>query len=279
MDENTLQKFLIDGRICIITGGAGFLGSRFAQAILDAKGIPVLFDVDEEKLKSLVTSFKEKYKVEVMGLKVDIANKDELEKAKELILKQYNRIDVLINCASHNPNPTIQGKEKDISSRFENFSETEWDEALNVGLKGAFLCSQVFGSYMASQNKGVILNIASDLGIIAPDQRIYKKEGVPEFEQPVKPVTYSVEKHAFIGLTKYLATYWAKNGVRVNAIAPGGVYRDHNEEFLQKLSNLIPMGRMADQNEYNAAVLFLVSDASSYMTGATLVIEGGRSAW
>ena len=139
--------------------------------------------------------------------------------------------------------------------------------------------SREIGKRMAENGGGVILNIASDLGIIAPNQRIYRKEGVAENEQPVKPVTYSVEKHGLIGLTKYLATYWAKNGVRVNAIAPGGVYNNHNDAFVQKLTNLIPLGRMADKDEYKAAILFLISDASSYMTGTTLIIDGGRTAW
>ena len=125
----------------------------------------------------------------------------------------------------------------------------------------------------------VILNISSDLGIIGPDQRIYKKEGLSDHEQPVKPVTYSVIKHGLIGLTKYLATYWPDNGVRVNSISPGGIYTNQNPEFIQKLTNLIPLGRMAHEDEYKASIIFLVSDASSYMTGSNLVIDGGRSCW
>ena len=132
---------------------------------------------------------------------------------------------------------------------------------------------------MAKKGKGVILNISSDLGIIAPDQRIYKKEGLPENEQAVKPVTYSVIKHGLIGLTKYLATYWADSGVRVNSISPGGIYTNQNPAFIQKVKNLIPLGRMAQKDEYKAAVVFLVSDASSYMTGANLVVDGGRACW
>ena len=132
---------------------------------------------------------------------------------------------------------------------------------------------------MARQGKGVILNISSDLGIIAPDQRIYRKEGLADDEQTVKPVTYSVIKHGLIGLTKYLATYYAEKGVRANALCPAGVYNGQNDEFLHKLTNLIPMGRMADVEEYKSTVLYLISDASSYMTGSTVVVDGGRTCW
>ena len=132
---------------------------------------------------------------------------------------------------------------------------------------------------MAANGGGVILNISSDLGLIAPDQRIYRDERLPEDEQNVKPVTYSIIKYGLLGLTKYLATYWAEKGVRANAICPGGVYNNQPDAFVQKLTNLIPLGRMAEIDEYKAAVLFLISDASSYMTGSIIAMEGGRTAW
>jgi len=148
-----------------------------------------------------------------------------------------------------------------------------------VGLTGAFLCSQTIGSEMVRAGKGIILNIASDLSLIAPDQRIYRRPALPEEQQLVKPVSYCVLKAGLLGLTRYLATYWASNGVRVNAISPGGVYANQDTDFVQRLSDLIPLGRMAHQEEYKAAVIFLVSDASSYMTGANLVVDGGRTCW
>jgi len=274
----TLDKFELNGRICVITGGAGFLGRKHAEAILDANGMPVLLDIDQEKINKAVSSLKDQYQKEVSGFRVDITDKKDLEKIKEEILARHNRIDVLINNAANNPKVEDNEEQKNWS-RFENFPESIWQDDLNVGLKGAFFCSQVFGGYMAEHGRGVILNISSDLGIIAPDQRIYRKEGLEEEQQMVKPVTYSVVKHGLIGLTKYLATYWAEKNIRVNTICPGGVYNQQDEEFLKKLTNLIPLGRMADQDEYKAVILFLISDASSYMTGSTLVIDGGRTCW
>jgi NAD(P)-dependent dehydrogenase (short-subunit alcohol dehydrogenase family) len=148
-----------------------------------------------------------------------------------------------------------------------------WMDDIAVGLTGALICSQVFGLEMARQGKGVILNISSDLGIIAPDQRIYRKDGLADDEQNVKPVTYSVIKHGLIGLTKYLATYWAESGVRSNALCPAGVFDGQDKDFVSKLTNLVPMGRMADKEEYKATILYLISDASSYMTGSTVVVD------
>jgi NAD(P)-dependent dehydrogenase (short-subunit alcohol dehydrogenase family) len=160
----------------------------------------------------------------------------------------------------------------------ENFSREQWDMELSVGLTGAFLCSQIFGEAMATNGKGgVILNIASDLSVFAPDQRLYRKDGLSDDMQPVKPVTYSVIKAGLIGLTRYLATYWADKGVRSNALSPGGVFNNQGEEFVQRLSNLIPMGRMANREEYRGAVQFLCSDASAYLNGQNIVMDGGRS--
>lgn len=155
----------------------------------------------------------------------------------------------------------------------------QWLSDISVGLTGAFLCSRSFGVQMAKAECGVILNIGSDMGLIAPDQRLYQLDGVTADEQPVKPVTYSVVNSGLIGLTRYLATYWADAGIRANLIAPGGVQTDQDSIFVDRLSNLIPLGRMAKPDEYKAAVAFLISDASSYMTGAVLAVDGGRTCW
>ena len=161
----------------------------------------------------------------------------------------------------------------------ENFLVDDWDFQLKVGLTGAMLCSQIFGQEMVKNGGGVILNIASDLSVISPDQRLYRKDGLKSDLQPVKPVTYSVIKSGLVGLTKYLSTYWVEQGIRCNALSPGGIYNAQGKDFVDKLQTLIPLGRMADFDEYNSTVQYLCSDASSYMNGQNIVVDGGRSVW
>lgn len=271
------ELFDLSGKVAIITGGAGMLGVMHAEAIAEAGGYPILADIDETSAIREAKKITDKYGVACLGIKVDITNKDEVQILCDIVLQKLGHIDILINNAANDPR--VKANEDSAWSRFENFPVELWNQDIAVGLTGAFLCSQVIGSEMASRGGGVILNISSDLGVIAPDQRIYFKQGLPAEKQPVKPVSYSVVKSALIGLTKYLATYWADKNIRVNAICPGGVQTDQPDDFVAKLSNLIPLRRMARKDEYKGAILFLVSDASSYMTGATLIIDGGRSCW
>jgi NAD(P)-dependent dehydrogenase (short-subunit alcohol dehydrogenase family) len=215
--------------------------------------------------------------VDAMGIVADITKLDDVESVLTQVLSCFGRVDILINNAANNPRVEDPGAL--TWTRLESFPMAVWDADLAVGLTGAFLCSRVFGAEMARRKKGVIINIASDLALIAPDQRLYRDPSLPADQQPVKPVTYSVVKSALLGLTHYLATYWADRGVRCNAISPGGVFNGQPEAFVQKLSQLIPMGRMAGVDEYQGAILFLCSDASAYMNGANLVIDGGRTCW
>jgi NAD(P)-dependent dehydrogenase (short-subunit alcohol dehydrogenase family) len=271
------NMFDLIGRVAVITGGAGLLGQRHAEAIAGAGGIPVLADISLGSIDPQDSTFTERFGDQACIIQTDITILESIKALLAEVLKRYGRVDILINNAANNPK---MEKTADVEfSRLENFPLKQWEADLSVGLTGAFLCSQVIGSEMAKHKRGVIVNVASDLAVIAPDQRLYRKPGLPADLQPVKPVTYSVVKTGLIGLTRYLATYWADAGIRVNAISPGGVYNNQPDEFIQRLSNLIPLGRMANANEYQAAILYLCSDASSYMTGTNLVIDGGRSCW
>jgi NAD(P)-dependent dehydrogenase (short-subunit alcohol dehydrogenase family) len=274
---NVLDRFRLDGKTAVITGGAGLLGIQHAEALLDAGAKIALLDVNEDRLKSAATRLGNTDRI--LTAVCDITREKEIEETAAKIRARFGRMpEILINNAAIDPK--FDKSRPDIpASRLENFSLEQWNLELAVGLSGAFLCSKIFGGAMALSGGGVILNIASDLGVIAPDQRLYRKDGLPEEKQNVKPVTYSVIKHGLIGLTKYLATYWPEKGVRCNAFAPSGMFNDHPGEFVKKISELIPMHRMAQPKEYQAAIVFLCSDASSYMNGATVSMDGGRSIW
>lgn len=272
------QSFDLTGRVAVITGGAGLLGRQHAEAILEAGGLAVLVDVATDRVRAAAETLNASTGAgRTLAFAADITDRAAVEAVLRQVIERLGRLDILINNAARNPQ--VEGTASSAWSRLENYPRDQWELDLAVGLTGALVCSQVFGGEMARRRRGVILNIASDLGVIAPDQRIYRQPGLSDEQQPVKPVSYSVVKHGLIGLTRYLATYWADRGVRVNALSPGGVYNGQDEAFVQRLTNLIPLGRMAHKDEYKAAVVFLVSDASSYMTGANLVIDGGRTVW
>jgi NAD(P)-dependent dehydrogenase (short-subunit alcohol dehydrogenase family) len=271
------SMFDLTDRVAVITGGTGLLGMQHGEAVASAGGIPVLADIQVRSVDPSAPAFKERFGARACAIQTDITDPESIQALLAEVQARYQRVDILINNAANNPK---MEKTAEVEfSRLENFPLKQWQDDLSVGLTGAFLCSQIIGSELAKQGRGVIVNVASDLAVIAPDQRLYQKAGLPADRQPVKPVTYSVVKTGLLGLTRYLATYWAEAGVRVNAISPGGVYNNQPEAFVARLANLIPLGRMANLDEYQAAILFLCSDASSYMTGTNLVIDGGRSCW
>ena len=275
---NVIEKFSLKNNLAIVTGGAGLLGKKHVEALVEANCDVIIFDINQNALNDMNKYILENYDRKIMSLKVDITDENEIKKAKKEIFSKFNKYpNILINNAAIDPK--FEKNSEINKSRLENFELNQWNLEISVGLSGAMLCSKVFGYEMAKKNRGVILNIASDLGIIAPDQRLYKQDGLRDEEQNVKPVTYSVIKHGLIGLTKYISTYWADKGVRCNAFAPGGVFNNHSDDFLNKIVPLIPMARMANIDEYKASILFLCSDASSYMNGATLNMDGGRSVW
>jgi NAD(P)-dependent dehydrogenase (short-subunit alcohol dehydrogenase family) len=267
------NPFDLSGRVAVITGGAGLLGIMHARAIHGAGGIPVLIDIAAPSAEDL----RERAGFEVECIICDITSEPALREALAAVLARHGRVDILVNNAANNPRVEVAGGLD--NSRLEHYPLAQWQADLDVGLTGAMLCSRVFGTEMARRGKGVIVNIASDLALIAPDQRLYAIEGRAAGEQPVKPVSYSVVKTGLIGLTRYLATYWAQSGVRANVLCPGGVENGQDAVFVRRIAERIPLGRMAAVDEYQGAVLFLCSDASSYMTGAVLAVDGGRSAW
>lgn len=268
--------FDLSGRVAIITGGAGLLGYHHGAILAAAGAHVVLLDLVAANPALRAEQLQLAHGPVCLGLATDITSEHSLEEARDHILAKFGRIDILINNAANNPKVEDQ-KPGQPWSRLEHFPLETWNADIAVGLTGAFLCSRIFGAEMVKRNSGVILNVSSDLGVIAPDQRLYRKEGLPEDQQPVKPVTYSVVKTALIGLTRYLSTYWTAHNIRVNAISPGGVANNQPDEFTAKLHQLIPMARMAHKDEYQGAILFLCSDASSYMTGQNLIVDGGRS--
>jgi len=262
--------FDLNGKTALITGGCGLLGVQHAEAILEFGGEVILTDVISDT--SRVIKLKEKYGTNVSSVYMDVTDKSSIQK----VVDKFEKIDILINNAALDPK-VEDGLE--YKNRFEHLDLDSWNQTIDVILNGTFLCSQVVVNKMLStgleseycRDGGVILNIASDLSIISPDQRIYG--------DGVKPASYGVAKAGVVNLTKYLSTYLAKKNIRVNSLSPAGVYNNQSDEFVSKFRNLIPMDRMAKPDEYKGAIVFMCSDASSFMTGHNLVIDGGRTIW
>lgn len=277
------NKFNIKDKFVLITGSAGLLGKEHAKAVLEIGGNVILTDINIESLEHQYKSLKENYKTsKILYFELDVTKEKKVVELSEILLKNHNIvIDILINNAAIDHKIKKDGFSKNESNRLEDFSLEKWNNEIKVGLTGAFLTSKIFGNLMfLKRNKtGVIINIASDLSVISPNQKIYQKEGLELGDQAVKPITYSVIKSGLVGMTKYLATYWLNGNIRCNSLSPGGVYVDQDMEFVEKISEHIPLGRMAKLNEYHSAIQFLISDASSYLNGHNLVIDGGRSIW
>ena len=277
--SNSLNKFSLKNKIALVTGAAGLLGRQHSLALAEMGALVILTDLNQKTVDEVIIELKKEMPLgHFCSMVLNVTSEESIQKCLKKIIEEHGKLDILVNNAAIDPKVTSDSASLE-KSRLENFDLSNWNFQLDVGLTGAMLCSKHFGFHMAQNKGGVILNIASDLSVFSPDQRIYGKVGLSANQQPVKPVTYSVIKHGLIGLTKYLATYWADSNVRANALSPGGVFNNQPAEFVEKLCKLIPQGRMANKDEYRAAVQFLCSDASSYMNGQNIVMDGGRSVW
>jgi len=275
------MAFDLNGRHVLITGAAGLLGPRHGAAIARAGGVPVLTDIDEAGLDQAAAFVREQVSgSEPLIRLLDVTDRDGLIRLRADLEGASGPVEAVINNAAVNPTmaDAARGGEK-VSGAFETFPLEDWNRELNVGLTGAMLVSQVFGGAMAERGCGVIVNIASEYAVIAPDQRVYSKTQKMEDVRSFKPVSYVVAKTGLVGLTRYLAAYWAHRNVRCNALVPGGVQAGQNETLIENLIERIPMGRMAQPDEFSAALVFLCSDASAFMTGQVVVMDGGRSIW
>ena len=267
--------FDIRARIVVITGGLGQLGRQYVVALLDRGARVVVIDLPPDSGDSLDLISQLGGDDHFYYFSADVTRRDSIVSVLKSIEKRWDVPHALINNAALDSPPDANLEE---NGPFETYPEESWDKVMNVNVKGVFLASQIFGGAMAKAGRGSIVNICSTYGIVSPDQRIYEYR--KRHETPfIKPVAYSVSKSSLLNLTRYLATYWAKKGVRVNTITLGGVFNHQDEAFLKEYSTRVPLGRMAREDEYNGAIVFLISDASSYMTGSNLVIDGGWTAW
>jgi NAD(P)-dependent dehydrogenase (short-subunit alcohol dehydrogenase family) len=272
--------FRLDGRVALVTGGAGLLGRRYCEVLLQAGARVVIGDLDGGRAEALATELPS---AEALGVRLDVADEASVHQTVGRAVERFGRLDILVNNAAL----TVRaGSERlspvDYFAPFEDYKREVWDQALSVNLTGMVLCAQAAGRQMLGQDPpgGVMVNISSTYGVVAPDQRLYEGVTSPYAETGFNtPVSYAVTKTAVLGLTRYLATYWGDKNIRVNALTPHGVFDNHDDSFVRNFVYRSPLGRMARNDEYRGALLFLVSNASSYMTGANLIVDGGWTAW
>ncbi|MCL6099533.1 MAG: SDR family oxidoreductase [Bacteroidetes bacterium] len=267
-----MELFSLKNKTAIVTGALGLIGKEHCRALSEAGANVVVADINEKDC----VEFAKTLETESIGVTLDVTEPNSIKKLRDKILAKFGHIDVLVNNAAINDmfeNPKAASEQ----SKFENYPLELWQKSIDVNLTGVFLCSQILGTVMAEQKSGSIINIASTYGITAPDQSLYiKEDGTQSF---YKPPAYSATKGAVIMFTKYLAAYWGKDGVRVNTLTPGGVENSQDEFFVKKYSEKTPLGRMANPTDYKGVLIFLASDASSYMTGANLIVDGGWTTW
>lgn len=271
--KNRTNLFDLSDKNVIITGSAGFLGNQHCEAILEHNGNPILIDINKISLESQKKKLEKKYKKKILCFRKNLTSPNSLKSIRNHLLKNNITIYALINNADYNPQVDINKK----LNNFENENFTEWKKHLSIGLDSTYLASKYLGSLIKKNKKGgVIINISSDLGLISPNQSLYNTG--KELTQ-AKPISYSASKSAIIGMTRYLATYWANYNIRCNALCFGGMEKSQDKKFKKKLANLIPLKRMAKKNEYQSSIIWMLSDYTSYLNGSIVSVDGGRTVW
>lgn len=266
---NTQTLFRLDGKVVIITGAAGLLGEQHAEALSDFGATIVFSDLREGIIQQRAETLKIKKGLPTLAVECDVTSHKSWEILLDAVLDKFGRVDALINNAGF----TNQSKSAHFSAPFAEFPLEDWNQIMNVNLTGTFLGCQVIGNYMVNQKRGSVINMASLYGMVSPNHKMYPGTGISQ------PVAYSVSKAGVLGLTRYLAGLWGETGVRVNSLTPGGVYNNHPDLFVERFSQLDPMGRMAKKEEMRGAIVYLASDASSHVNGHNLVVDGGWTIW
>lgn len=267
-----MNSFSLGNKVAVVTGALGLIGKHHCYALAESGANVVVCDLSGEMCRAFARTLP----TDSMGFPMDVTDSSSIQIVMEEILEKYGHVDVLVNNAAINDmfeTPALAAEK----SKFENYPLEMWQKSIDVNMTGIFLCSQIIGTRMANQGKGSIINVSSTYGIVAPDQSIYRNKQDEQlfFKSPAYPTT----KGAVIAFTKFLATYWGETGVRVNALSPGGVENGQDSDFISNYASRTPLKRMAKPNDYKGAIVFLASDASDYMTGANLIVDGGWTAW
>jgi 2-deoxy-D-gluconate 3-dehydrogenase len=270
-----MDKFSLEGRTALVTGGAGLLGRQFTRALGEAGAGVVVADLDYEAARTHAQRLND-VGLRAIPVGVDVTSPESVSEMVDSAVSEYSSLDVIVNSAALDPKFDPENLDAQSNNAFETYPLETWKKAMDVNLTGLFLACQAAARQMLIQEHGVIINICSTYGLVGPDQRLYERA---EGHRQYKPVYYTVSKAGVLGLTRYLATYYAGKPIRVNALTPGGVYNQHDDDFLKAYSARTVMGRMAEPDEMSGAIVFLASEASSYMTGANLIVDGGWTAW